>query len=51
MASGQFPAAIRLGPRLVAWPSHAIDQYIQTQIDATRTGAYAPRIVGKRRPK
>jgi prophage regulatory protein len=41
-ADGEFPKPIKLGPRAVGWISDEVLQWIQIQIDASRSGDREP---------
>jgi len=36
MAKGEFPNAVKLGERAVAWPQVDIERWIQERVDASR---------------
>ena len=36
MAKGEFPGAVKLGERAVAWPQADIERWIQERVDASR---------------
>ena len=36
MAKGEFPNAVKLGERAVAWPQADIERWIQERVDASR---------------
>ena len=36
MAKGEFPNAVKLGERAVAWPQADIERWIQDRVDASR---------------
>lgn len=39
IARGEFPPPIKLGPRVSAWPSDEIDEWIAQRIAASREAA------------
>lgn len=38
MEDGTFPSNVKIGPRAVAWPSDAIDQWVESVIDSAALG-------------
>jgi prophage regulatory protein len=39
LKTGEFPQAVKLGPRAVAWPESEIQNWISARIRASRRGA------------
>jgi len=39
IAKGSFPEQIKIGPKISAWPEHAIDQWISHQVDHSNGGS------------
>jgi prophage regulatory protein len=34
MSEGRFPKPVRLGPKLVGWPEHEVEAWLQAKLDA-----------------
>jgi len=39
IAKGLFPEQIKIGPKISAWPEHAIDQWISHQVNHGNGGS------------